>query len=234
MAVFLNMDLGELPDEAEELYALATIANIACGGHAGDEASMRRAVELCLRHRTKLSAHPSYPDREGFGRRSLEIEPALLYEALVDQCETFFGIAKEAGARVHFAKLHGALYHDASARPELAAAALDGITSAFPDGLVIIGPPQGALLEGARARSLLYAREGFADRRYGEDGKLVPRSQPNALLVDPKEATEQALRLARSGSFETLCVHGDTEGALEIARAVRAALEKADLLRTMT
>lgn len=234
MAVFLNIDLGELADEPEELYALATIANVACGGHAGDEASMRHAATLCQRHRTKLSAHPSYPDREGFGRRSLAMEPALLYEALVDQCEAFAAVAKALGVRVHFAKLHGALYHDASANEALAAAALDGITSAFPNGPTIIGPPEGALLEAARARGLGYAREGFADRRYRMGDELVPRSRPNALLTDPREAVDQALRLARSERFETLCVSGDTQRALEIARAVRHALEREDLLRTMT
>lgn len=231
MVVDLNVDLGELPNEAEELYALATVANIACGGHAGDEASMQRAIELCLQSRTRIAAHPSYPDREGFGRQSLEIELALLYEALVDQCEALAHVAKSSGAKIRFAKLHGALYHDASSNPDIAAAALDGIVNAFPDGLTIIGPPSGALLEGAKARGLSYAREGFADRRYGQDGKLVPRSKPNALILVPEEAVEQALTLAKSKNFETLCVHGDTEGALEIARAVRNALSKEKLLR---
>lgn len=231
MVVDLNVDLGELPNEAEELYALATVANIACGGHAGDEASMQRAIELCLQSRTRIAAHPSYPDREGFGRQSLAIELPLLYEALVDQCEALSHIARKLGARVSFAKLHGALYHDAAGSHEIAAAALDGIVSAFPDGLTIIGPPTGALMEAARARGLGYAREGFADRRYARDGKLVPRKEPNALLVDPSEAAGQALRLAQSGDFETICVHGDTEGALAIARAVRDELFSAKLLR---
>lgn len=231
MVVDLNVDLGELPGEADELYALATVANIACGGHAGDEASMRHAVELCLRYGTAVSAHPSYPDREGFGRQSLEIELPMLYEALVDQCETLSHIAKSSGAKVRFAKLHGALYHDAAASPDIAAAALDGIVNAFPDGLVIVGPPSGALMEGARARGLGYAREGFADRRYAQDGKLLPRSRPNALILDPSEAAEQALALAKSKNIETLCVHGDTEGALEILRAVRDALSREKLLR---
>lgn len=231
MVVDLNIDLGELPGEAEELYRLATVVNVACGGHAGDEASMQRAVELALRHGARIAAHPSYPDREGFGRVSLAIELESLYEAIVDQCDALAHIAKAAKAKFELVKLHGALYHDAAKRPEIAAAALDGVVSAIPDGLTVVGPPEGALIEAARARGLSYAREGFADRRYSEDGTLVPRSQPNALIINPEEAAKQAVELAKSGNFETLCVHGDTEGALEIARAVRDALAREELLR---
>ena len=231
MPVDLNVDLGELPNEPEELYALATVVNIACGGHAGVEASMKRAVELARSHGVRIAAHPSYPDREGFGRRSLKLPPSALYEAVVEQCDTLVQIAREMGARVELVKLHGALYHDAARDPSIAAAVLDGVVSALPDGPVIVGPGHGVLAPAAEARALPYAREGFADRRYDPNGDLVPRSSPNALIEDPSEAAEQAVRLARSGAFDTICVHGDTRGAVDIAQAVRDALTRENLLR---
>lgn len=231
MPVDLNVDLGELPNEPEDLYRLATVVNIACGGHAGFEASMKRAIELARSHGVRIAAHPSYPDREGFGRRSLNLEPAALYEAVVDQCDGLVQIAREMGARVELVKLHGALYHDAAKDPTIAAAVLDGIVSALPSGPIIVGPSEGLLATAAEARALPYAREGFADRRYGDDGKLLPRSLPNALIEDPREAAEQAVKLARSGRFDTICVHGDTRGAVDIAQAVRDALTRENLLR---
>lgn len=231
MSVDLNVDLGELPDEPEELYSLATVVNIACGGHAGDEPSMVRAVERARRFGARIAAHPSYPDPENFGRCSLAMDLGALYETLIDQCDALADIARASGVDVELVKLHGALYHDASDRPEVAAAVLDGIVSALPFGPVIVGPHGGALGPAARARELPYAREAFADRRYDPNGKLIPRSQPNALIEDPAQAAEQAVRLARSGEFETICVHGDGRNALLVAKAVRNALKHEKLLR---
>lgn len=230
MAVELNVDLGELPDEPEALYALATVANVACGGHAGDEATMRRATLRAAASGTRLAAHPSYPDREGFGRRTIAMRPAELYESVVEQCVALARVAAERGLEVRLVKPHGALYHDAAKDPVVAAALLDGALSALPDGPAIVGPPAGALADGARARGLAYVREGFADRRYDDAGGLVPRSRPDALLAEPAAAAEQALRLARAGACETICVHGDSPGAVAIARAVRDALDGAGLL----
>jgi UPF0271 protein len=228
--VDLNIDLGELSDEPEELYRIATVVNVACGGHAGDTESMRRAVRLALAAGARVAAHPSYPDREHFGRQSVTMAPAVLYEAIVDQVEDLAHVARALGVTLWGAKLHGALYHDAARDPELAAAVLDAVAAAHPDPLTIVGPPAGVLAEQSRARGFLYEREGFADRRYDAEGRLVPRSRPDALLTDPAACAEQATELARSGRIETICVHGDTPGAVAIGRTVRGALERTQLL----
>jgi UPF0271 protein len=226
--VDLNIDLGELPDEPEELYALATVVNIACGGHAGDVDSMRRSIDLAVRYGAKIAAHPSYPDRENFGRARMAIPLHLLYESIQEQVANLVMLADEH--KLWGAKLHGALYHAATEDERLAAAVLDAIVAAVPNGVTIVGPPYGCLEGVCRARGLDYCREGFVDRRYAEDGTLVPRSQANALLDEPGECSEQALRLARSGKVETLCVHGDGPNAVEVARSARAALERDGLL----
>jgi 5-oxoprolinase (ATP-hydrolysing) subunit A len=229
--VELNIDLGELPGEADELYALATVVNVACGGHAGDRDSMRRSVALALRHGTRIAAHPSYPDREQFGRARMAIPLSALYESIVDQVDTLARVVRESGAQLWGAKPHGALYHAAAEDAGLAAAFLDAVVAAWPDGVTIIGPPEGDLAKESKARELSYAREGFADRRYAPDGKVVPRSEPHSLVEDPELAAAQAVSLARAGNLETLCVHGDTPNAVAIARAVRGELEREKLLR---
>jgi UPF0271 protein len=230
MQVDLNIDLGELPDEPEELYALATVVNIACGGHAGDADSMRRSVQRALRHGARIAAHPSYPDREHFGRARMSIPLAVLYEAIVDQTDALAHVVREANSRLWGAKPHGALYHAANDDAELASAVLDAVVATWPDGLSVTGPPDGHLGRESRARQLGYQREGFADRRYGDDGKLLPRGDPAALIFDADESAAQAVRLAGAGNIETICIHGDGSQAVATARAVRAALERENLL----
>jgi UPF0271 protein len=221
----LNIDLGELENEPEELYELATTVNLACGGHAGDERSMRRGIELALRSGARIAAHPSYPDREHFGRMRMTMTAAALYEAVVDQCAELAELAKRAGGAVAAVKPHGALYHDARSDENVSAPLLDAVTAVFPEGVVMIGPPEGVFAAGALTRGLGYAREGFADRRYGADGQIVPRSAPLAVLDDPDACARQAIDLAASGRFDTLCVHGDNPRAVLVARKVRRALE---------
>ncbi len=221
----LNIDLGELPDEDEQLYALAHVANIACGGHAGDEASMRQALERCARHGTRAGAHPSYEDREGFGRRALEVTPEVLRAQVAGQCARLAGLARALGVPLEFAKPHGALYHSANRAPALARAVVAAVSEALGPHVIIIGPGAGALREAAQEAGLAYAREGFADRGTLPDGTLIPRGQPGAVITDPRVAQENAVRLARGGTIDTLCVHGDTPGAAVLAREVRAALD---------
>jgi UPF0271 protein len=225
--MFLNIDLGEIPDEPEELYACAHVANVACGGHAGDATSMARAVALCRDHGTRLGAHPSYPDREGFGRRPLTLPASALREAAAGQCAALAKAALAVGARVEFVKAHGALYHAAGADPEVAAALLDGVEQSLGSAVTVIGPPTGALAAAAARMGIHYAREGFADRATRPDGTLVPRSEPGALVLDPLTAADRALRLVHEGQVDTVCVHGDTPGAARIARAIRTALDAA-------
>jgi UPF0271 protein len=231
--VELNIDLGELPGEPAELFALATVANVACGGHAGDRASMARAVSFALTRGTRVAAHPSYPDRAGFGRVTMEIAPADLAAAVEAQCATLQAIARKLGYPVALVKPHGALYHDAARSPALAAAVIDGAAHGLgvpAAELTVIGPPRGALLDEALRRGARYAREGFADRAYEADGTLVPRSRPGALLTDPGACARQALALVSAGGLETLCVHGDAPDAVAIAVRVRDALVQAGQL----
>jgi UPF0271 protein len=230
MAVDLNVDLGELPDEPEALYALATVVNVACGGHAGDERSMRAAVRAAVAAGSRIAAHPSYADREGFGRRTRFSEPSVVRADVEAQCAALASIAAAEGARVELMKPHGALYHDAARDPALAQAVLDATRAALGD-VVVVGPPAGALREAADRAGLSWASEGFADRGYDAEGELIARGQPGALLATPADAAAQAVALARRGTFATLCVHGDTPGAVAIATAVRRALEEAGCLR---
>ena len=230
MAVDLNIDLGEIPGEPEELDAIPTVVNLACGGHAGDIESMRRSIELALRYGPRIAAHPSYPDREQFGRARMAIPLDVLFASIVEQVTTLSMIGSEMGAHLWGAKLHGALYHAAAEDAQLAAAVLDAVVTSYSDKLVIIGPPGGHLEAATQKRRLRYAREGFADRSYDAEGHLVPRGQPGDVLDDPLVCAEQALRLARDGAVETICVHGDNPHALVIAREVRSELERHALL----
>lgn len=232
--MLLSLDAGERSDETEGLWMLFDLLNCACGGHAGDARSMDRVAVFCARTAVKLGAHPSYPDPEGFGRRSpleataapdatrLREAASLVRQAVGEQCRALADIARRRGVAVVAVKPHGALYHDAATRPEIAAAVLQGAIDALGRGVTVIGPPSGALRDEAARLRLLYAREGFADRRMRADGSLVPRREPDALIVDPEEAAAQAMWLAPA--FDTICVHGDSVGALAIARAVREAM----------
>jgi UPF0271 protein len=231
--VELNIDLGEMPGEPAELFALATVVNVACGGHAGDAASMARAISFAMTRGTKLAAHPSYPDRAGFGRATMTIAPEDLAAAVDQQCAALQAVARKLGYPAAAMKPHGALYHDAARDPSIAAAVMDGVVRGLgiaASELVVVGPPRGALLDVALRRGARYAREGFADRAYRDDGTLVPRSEPGALLTDPDACARQALALVGAGGIETLCVHGDTPGAVAIAARVRDALAQAGAL----
>lgn len=218
----MNLDAGEHPDEPEELWALFDVLNIACGGHAGDAASMANVIRWCVGSRRAIGAHPSYPDRPGFGRRTMAIDPAELAATVAEQCAALAAIARQHARTVDYVKPHGALYHDAAASEPIARAVIGAIAGALGDQVVVIGQPAGALRDAALARGLRYASEGFADRRMRDDGSLVPRSEPGALLTEPAAAAAQARALA--GRVDTICVHADTPGALAIAGAVHRAL----------
>jgi len=161
----------------------------------------------------------------------MAIPLSVLYESVVEQVDALAHVVRGLGASLWGAKAHGALYHAAAEDPGVAAALLDATVAAWPDGVTIVGPPDGHLAEASAARGLLYIREGFADRRYETDGRLVTRGEPDAVITDPEVAADQAVRLATAGYAETICVHGDTTGAVAIARAVRRALEGASALR---
>jgi UPF0271 protein len=221
----LNADLGEGSGEGP-LYALITSANIACGGHAGNEDTMRKAVLLALRHGVAIGAHPSYPDREGFGRVTKSLAGPELSRAIAAQVAALVQVAQALGASVGHVKPHGALYGDAAARREVALALAEGVASVS-NALVLVGLAGSSALRVWREHGFHVAAEGFADRAYAADGTLVPRAKAGALITDPAAAAAQAIRLACAGSCVTICVHADTEGAAAIAAAVRAGLEEA-------
>ena len=223
-APFLNVDAGEHDTEPAELYALAHAVSVACGGHAGDESSMEQVLLSCAKAGTRAGAHPSYEDREGFGRRELDLEPEALARSVRGQCARLRAVARACGVELSHVKPHGALYHAANRDPRIALAVLAGARAALGSPLVV-GPPEGELRRGAEAAGLAFAREGFADRAMRSDGSLVPRGEPGAVITDVGEARAQARRLAQTGMLDTLCVHGDSPGALAIARAVREELD---------
>jgi len=220
----LNADVGEGPGEAP-LYAQITSANIACGGHAGNEDTMREAVRLALRHGVAIGAHPSYPDREGFGRVTMSLPLEALSLAIAEQLDALGQVATAQGARVTHVKPHGALYGDASRR-DVALAIASGVAAVSP-ALVLVGLAGSPALRVWSERGFRVAAEGFADRAYAADGSLVPRTQDRALITDPEAAASQAIRLAGHGDCATICIHGDTRNAAAIAAAVRRGLEGA-------
>ncbi len=226
--VSLNVDLGELAHEPEELYALATQVNVACGGHAGDEASMARAVELASAAGARVAAHPAYPDRAGFGRASLAIDDATLARSIAAQCAALARVARARGVDVKVVKPHGALYHDVHRDRARARAFLEGVRDALGEDVAIVGYPGSPLAGDAAALGMRFLAEAFADRGYASDGTLIPRGAAGAMIEDPSAAAAQALRLAPD--VDTRCVHGDTRGAAAIARAVRDALAREGLL----
>jgi UPF0271 protein len=225
----LSADLGEGSAGEAEIWPLITSANVACGGHAGDAASMAEAAGLAKLYGVRLGAHPSYPDRAHFGRRSLDIEPDRLRGSLVEQIS-----ALRAVARVEHVKPHGALYNDAHVRRDLARVIVEAMRLVDP-GMAMVAPDHSEMAAAAREAETPVIREAFADRRYEPDGSLTPRSVTGATLT-VEEAVAQALDLARNGNvvarngaripvtFDTLCVHADLEGAVERLRAVREAL----------
>jgi UPF0271 protein len=220
VGVRLDIDLGELPGEPEALYACAHLANVACGGHAGDAASIARAAALCAKHGAALGAHPSFPDRAGFGRTTMVLPDDALARSIREQCALFASVVP----RAHHVKMHGALYHAIDRDEALARVVLGACRDVL--GVVrVLGPPGGATEPIARELGMPFWREGFADRGLSPDGTLIPRGQPGALVEDAPRAAEQARMLARSGRFDVLCVHGDGAHALPVAEAVRAALD---------
>jgi UPF0271 protein len=221
----LNCDLGEGPSE-DPLYPYVTSANIACGGHAGDERTMEVAVREAVRHRVTVGAHPSYPDRENFGRVVLPMRAGDIAEAVRCQVSALARIALKLGTTLGHVKPHGALYGEAMRDAAVAEAVASGVASHGP-GLVLVGLAGSPALELWRALGFAVAREGFADRAYEPDGSLRSRRLPGALIEEPAEAATQALRLAREGRVDTICVHSDTPGAVSILAEVRRALMEA-------
>ena len=221
----LNCDLGELEDAEHEaaLMEFITSANIACGGHAGDERTMERTARLALSRNVRIGAHPSYPDRAHFGRIAIPMSPPDIEHTVREQIERLEAVVRRLGGHIAYVKPHGALYNVA-ARDRATAHAIGEAVRAWDPDSTLFGLAGSSCLEVWREMGLAVAAEAFADRRYEPDGSLRSRALPDALITDPREAAAQAVRLARSGTVQTVCVHGDTPGAVAILRACREAL----------
>ncbi len=245
-AIDLNADVGEASDDAgsaveRALLGLVTSAHVACGGHAGSTASMRATVQAAMACGVRVGAHPSYPDRDGFGRRPMEISARALTASLTGQIGALVEVAAALGTTVRSVKAHGALYGEV-ARGSAAFGVLLGVVGELcgPDTPLVL--PSGApALALASERGFVVHQEGFADRAYTADGGLVARQLPGSVFDDPATAAAQALGLAERATataedgtelslpVDTLCVHGDTPNAPALARAVRDALAAAGI-----
>jgi 5-oxoprolinase (ATP-hydrolysing) subunit A len=237
LSVDINADLGEGAGHDEELFELISSANIATGFHAGDSDSMHAAVSAAKKHGVAVGAHPSFFDRENFGRKELKVSNQEVFGAVVYQLGVFQAIASAVGVQPSHVKPHGALYNMAVRDDKLADAIARAVESVDPK-LILFAPDNTELARAGEAHGLQVAREIFADRNYLNDGWLVPRTRPEALLHDPKEAAERVLLMLREGKVrsvegrdidvrgETICVHGDTPGAVEFARELRLQLER--------
>ena len=227
----LNADLGEsygrwsLGDD-DAMLELITSANIACGFHAGDPATLRSTCRGAVERGVVIGAQVGYPDLPGFGRRFIDMSPTDLAAAVIYQLGALEGLARAEGGRVRYVKPHGALYNTVVDHESQATAVIEAVL-AYDPGLPILGLPGSALLRIAAERGLRPVTEYFIDRNYTADGRLVDRREPDALLDDPQEASARAVRAAQQGRAESMCTHGDSPGAVEMARTVRAALEVA-------
>lgn len=216
----LNIDLGELADEPEALYLAADMANLACGAHAGDDALVARCVSLARRHGVSVGAHPSFPDRARFGRVAMRLSDEALRDTVRAQLAW---LRARCGLAITHVKPHGALYHAADGEPSVARALLEVSRDALGD-VAVVGAPDGAMRSVATSLGMPFLREGFADRGYRDDGSLVPRGEPGAMLADVDAVRAQVRRLLAARRFDTLCVHGDGARAVDFARAAREAL----------
>ncbi|MFM8282919.1 MAG: 5-oxoprolinase subunit PxpA [Planctomycetaceae bacterium] len=240
----LNADLGEGDPAADEaLLAVVSRCNVACGGHAGDATMMRATVTAALARGVAIGAHPSFPDRPGFGRRMMAIGTGTLVASLRDQIEGLAAIAAAAGARLTHVKPHGALYHAVAVDRSLADA-FAALVAAIDPALLLVGPSGSELLRAGARHGVATASEVFADRAYAADGSLVPRGRAGAIITDPAVAAARAVRMAIAGVVEvtgggtvavradTIGIHADTPAAASLARGVRAALEAAGVAIT--
>jgi UPF0271 protein len=239
----LNCDTGEVPQAItdgtqESLLPSLTSVNIACGGHAGDSQTMKATIEQALRWKLDVGAHPGYPDRANFGRVELQLSPEVIADSVFEQVRALAEIAAECNARVTHVKPHGALYNQAAKNRVIAQAIADGVARWSRD-VALVGLAGSPMLDVFREAGFRVAAEAFADRRYEANGALRSRKFEDALIRDPAEAEQQALRIAEWGKVitcggvelttnaQTICIHGDTPGAPAIAAAVAKTLKQA-------
>jgi UPF0271 protein len=219
----LNADLGEGCPHDEELLDRVSSASVCCGFHAGDRDAIVRTLRAAKERRVIVGAHPGFADREGFGRRERDASAAEVERLIVEQFAALAALATEVGVEVSFAKPHGALYNQAQRQDQVAA----GVVAAMVRlELPVLGQPGSVLEAKAAAAGVRFVAEGFPDRRYRPNGRLVPRTEPGAVLDDPAEVEAQVVRLVGQGGVATLCIHGDDNRAVRNADLVLAALSR--------
>jgi UPF0271 protein len=236
LVIDLNSDLGEGAGHDNEILDLVSSANIACGFHAGDAASIFATIQAALERGVALGAHPSFADRENFGRTEMTLPPADVYSLVAYQIGAFYALARAAGGRMNHVKAHGALYNMAARDRALADVIANAVLALDPK-LILFAPAGSQLDFAATELGLTTASEVFADRNYVADGSLVPRSDPKAFIHDPLEAADRIISMVDQGkvlavdgtevaiSASTICVHGDNPQAVEFVRKVRERLE---------
>jgi len=240
VSIDLNCDLGEGRGSDEGVMPYITSANIACGFHASDPVLMRKTVELAVRHGVAIGAHPSYPDRADFGRGAMECSAEELAADVTYQVGALWAFCRGHGVRLHHVKPHGAIYNQAADSLPVAFAIARAVQMIDAD-LILVCLANSAMVTAAQQAGVAYVQEAFADRAYTREGRLVPRDEPGAVLHDAALIAERARKMVIGKSvvaidgtevpldFETLCVHGDTAGAVEIVRAIRRSLEEANV-----
>lgn len=232
MKIDLNCDIGENIGNDEDIMPYLTSANIACGFHAGDEMSMRRTIRLAKRYSVAIGVHPSWKDKEGFGRREMFLPPEEVEALILYQIGALYAIAKVEGVEMHHVKPHGALYNQA-AKDKALADAIARAVNQFSGDLILFGLAGSYLIEAGVEVGLKVANEGFPDRNYNPDGTLVSRKEPHAIIMSPEEVAKHAVDLIQNGilfgdtrvKIDTLCLHGDHPHAVQNAKLVRNALE---------
>jgi UPF0271 protein len=233
-SVDLNADLGEGGPADGALLEVVSSASVACGFHAGDPLTMVDTARRAAARGVAVGAHPSYPDRQGFGRRRVDLPADELYAIVVYQIGAMAAAAAAAGTSLRYVKPHGALYNRAAEDPLVAGPVVSAVASS---GLPLLCPPGSQMQHAASRAGVECYAEAFADRAYAPDGRLAGRDFPGAVLDDPRQVAERAVTLVRTGrvaaldgssvevAADSICIHGDTPGALELAREVRRALE---------
>lgn len=245
-SIDLNCDMGEsfgaytIGADGEVMRSISS-ANVACGYHGGDPAVMRRTVRLARQAGVSVGAHPGLPDLAGFGRRDMRVTPQEVEDMVLYQVGALAAIAAAEGVRLQHVKAHGALYNMAARDRSLADAIARGVR-AFDASLILFVLPSSELQQAGDASGLAIALEGFADRAYEPDGSLTPRSRPGSVIHDPEEVVRRAVRMATGGGVtatdgseialrvDTICTHGDTPGAHELTRLLRAGLERQNIV----
>lgn len=240
MKIDLNADLGEGGVNDAALMALISSANIACGFHAGDAQTMLLSVREALRLGVAIGAHPSFPDRENFGRTLMHLPPEVVFAQVVYQTGALAAIVNAEGGQLRHVKPHGMLYNQAAADPQLAEAIARAVYAVDP-ALILVGLAGSELIRAGARYQLATRQEVFADRGYQDDGSLVPRTQPGALITDESQALAQTLEMVLNGKVtsvsgqqvdvaaQTVCLHGDGEHALLFARRLRHAFAQQNI-----